>query len=972
MRIDRTHRFLLLGFAGMLVAFVASILLTLVFKSLNPYYHLSIYVTAFVFFIVMVLNYVRERKGIKQISDLGTDLSLDDSQFEINSSNKWTRNFYQDILANRQKIKQATEWINAIADGEQIELTEENDNQLSKAVVNLQSELVKFRSKEEKRTWQAEGLAKFSELLRTYNENMKDFGFHIISETVKYIEANQGALFLAGKEDNEEEYLDMIGCYAYERRKLAKKRIFQGEGLVGQCMQEKDLIYITDVPEQYVKITSGLGYALPRHILIIPLISDEKMVGAMELASFKILEDYQIEFLKDLAKNIAASIAVIQVNENTQKLLEESQKMSSELQANEEEMRQNMEEMEATQEEMARNQLELDGVFNAINNTLLKAEFDVEGNVISANQKFKDFLKWEDDDVKYKRHENICKNPIECGEIWRKVKAGNNYKTEYETHTSKKEKVWVEASYSPVLDANGDLQKILMLAKDISERVANEEEHRRLSLVADNTDNSVIITDKDGMIEYVNSGFENMTGYKLDEIKGQKPGEFLQGPETNQETKRKISQLLKEQKPIYEEILNYTKDGSTYWVSLAINPVLDEKGELQNFIAVQANITDTKKSALDAKYKLEAIGRSNAVIEFDTKGFILDANQNYLDIIGYEKVELVGKHHELMVDQHTSQSAEYKKLWERLANGEFVTGEFERYTKSGEKVILKGVFNPIFDLNGNAIKVVKFATDITQEKTLERENERQQAELLNHMEAINKTIGSLEFDKKGKIIKANEIYLSITGFKLEDIAGKSYFDLLPEKDRFKPQYQLMWESLQSGKFFSGEFKQMDKNGSEVWLSGTINPIYDNEQNLEKVLLLAQFTTKSKQKLNELGGSVTAMKGVIPILELNTDFSLKNANPLFFDSSGYSRMTLKKVDFTKNFKFEKGVTAKTILKDLEEGKRVETQLDFKTNDGEWINSKVSIAGVQNLDLELDKIIILFTGMVEQQLKLKNVN
>ncbi|SMG39321.1 PAS domain S-box-containing protein [Marivirga sericea] len=971
MQIDRTHKFLIVGLSGILVMLISSILLTLVLQNLNPYYHLTIYAAAFVFFFVMMISYKRERSAIKQISDLGTDLSVSDTVFEIKSSNTWTRNFYQDILTNRQKIKQATEWINTIAEGGKLELAAENDDELSKAVVNLQSELIKFRSKEEKRTWQAEGLAKFSELLRSYNENIKDFGFHIISETVKYINGNQGALFLAGQ-DEDEEYLDMIGCYAYERRKLARKRISKGEGLVGQCMQEKDLIYITDVPEQYVKITSGLGHALPRHIIIIPLISDEKMVGAMELASFQILEDYQIDFLKDLAKNIAASVAVIQVNENTQLLLEKSQKMSSELQANEEEMRQNMEEMEATQEEMARNQMELDGVFSAINNTLLKAEFDIEGNVIATNQKFIDFLKWEETEIKNKRHSHICKNADLCNEVWSRVQTGNNHIVEFETRTSKKEKVWIEASYSPVLDAAGNLSKVLLLGQDISERIANEEEQRRLSLVADNTDNSVIITDKDGLIEYVNSGFENMTGYTLNEIVGKKPGEFLQGPETNQETKWKISQLLKEQKPIYEEILNYSKDGRTYWVSLAINPVRDENGELKNYIAVQADITATKKSALDAKYKLEAIGRSNAVIEFDTNGFVLDANQNYLDIVGFEKDELIGKHHEVMVDQYMAKSTEYKNLWSRLAQGEFITGEFERYTKSGKKVILKGVFNPIFDINGNAIKVVKFATDITQEKRLELENQRQQVELMNHMEAINKTIGSLEFDKKGKIVTANEIYLSITGFKMEDIQGKSYFDLLPEKDRFKPQYQLMWESLQNGKFFSGEFKQVDKQGHEVWLSGTINPIYDNANNLEKVLLLAQFTTKEKQKLNDLGGSVTAMKGVIPILELNTDFSLKNANPLFFEASGYSRMSLKSVDFSDSFKLEKGFSSKSILKELQNGKRVETTLKFQTQQGDWVESNVSIAAVQNLDLELDKIIILFTGMVEQQLKLKNVN
>ncbi len=971
MRIDLHHRFLIVGFIGMLCAFIASITLTIFLKDLNPVYHLSIYGVAFIFFIMMVTNYKKERNGIKQISDLATNLEVKDEAFEYKSSNEWTKNFYTDILSNRKKIKQATEWINGIAKGEQLEIQQDQTNQLSGAVKNLQSELIKFRTKEEKRTWQAEGLAKFGELLRTYNDNMKDFGFHIISETIKYVGGNQGAIFLVVKED-EQEYLDMFGCYAYERRKQANKRIEKGEGLVGQCLQEKDLIYITDVPEQYVKITSGLGHALPRQILILPLINNEKMVGAIEIASFKVLEDYQIEFLKDLAKNIAASISIIQVNESTQHLLEDSQKMANELQANEEEMRQNMEEMEATQEEMARNQIELDGVFNAINNTLLKAEFSIEGQLLSLNKKFLDFLGWNNEDIKNKQHKNICIQAEQADNIWSKVLKGENLIIEYLTKNSRKEKIWIEASYSPVKDVNGRTSKILLLGEDITQKVANEEEQKRLSLVADNTDNSVIITDANGLIEYVNTGFEKMTGYTLAEIKGKKPGSFLQGPETNQETKKKISQLLKEQKPIYEEILNYTKAGNTYWVSLAINPVWDENGQLSNYIAVQADITHTKKSALDSKYKLEAISRSNAVIEFDTQGIILDANQNYLDIIGYDKEELIGQHHEIMVGNDAAQSSDYKNLWIKLAAGEFVSGEFTRFTKSGEKVILKGVFNPIFDINGKVIKIVKFANNITQEKKLEQENKKHQIELLNHMEAINKTIGSLEFDQKGKIITANEIYLSITGFSMDDIRGKSYFDLLPEQDRFKPQYQLMWESLQNGKFFSGEFKQVDKQGHEVWLSGTINPIYDDSNNLKKVLMLAQFTTQSKQKLNELNGSVTAMKGIIPILELNIDFSLKNANPLFFETSGYNRMTLKNMSFTDHFKLEKGVTAKSLLNALRNGKHIETCLEFKPLEGNWISSQVSLAGVQNLDLELDKIIILFTGLMETQLKLKNVN
>ncbi|MBK6267250.1 PAS domain S-box protein [Marivirga sp. S37H4] len=971
MRIDLYHRFLIVGFIGMLMAFSASIALTIFLKDINAVYHLSIYGLALIFIIIIVRNYKKERNGIKEISDLATDLEVKDEALEYNSSNQWTRNFYTDLLANRKKIQQATEWINAIAKGEQLEIEQDQSNHLAGAIKNLQSELIKFRTKEEKRTWQAEGLAKFAELLRTYNDNMRDFAFHIISETIKYVGGSQGAIFLVKKED-EQEYLDMAGCYAYERRRQAKMRIEKGEGLVGQCLQEKDLIYITNVPEQYVKITSGLGQSLPRHILVLPLINNEIMVGAIEIASFKLLEDYQIEFLKDLAKNIAASISIIQVNESTQHLLEDSQKMANELQANEEEMRQNMEEMEATQEEMARNQVELDSVFNAINNTLLKAEFSTEGQILNLNKKFIDFLEWDNVDIQSKNHQNICTDPKQAEKIWSKILSGENLIIEYPTYNNKMEKIWLEASYSPVVDVNGKTSKILLLGEDITQKVANEEEQKRLSLVADNTDNSVIITDENGLIEYVNTGFEKMTGYVLAEIKGKKPGEFLQGPETNQEIKRKISQLLKEEKPIYEEILNYNKAGNTYWVSLAINPVRDEEGKLKNYIAVQADITQTKKSALDAKYKLEAISRSNAVIEFDTNGIILEANDNYLTIIGYSREELIGQSHEMLVSNELKKEKKYQQLWKDLSEGQFISGEFDRVTKSGKNVILKGVFNPIFDINGKAIKIVQFVTDITQEKLLEKENKRHQIDLLNHMEAINKTIGSLEFNGEGKIINANEIYLSITGFKLEDIQGKSYFDLLPEQDRFKPQYQLMWESLQNGKFFSGEFKQVDKQGHEVWLSGTINPIYNDENGLRKVLMLAQFTTQSKQKLNELSGSVSAMKGVIPILELNIDFSLKNANPLFFETSGYSRMTLKNISFENHFKLDKSITAQTILSELRNGKRIETSLQFKTLGGNWISSKVSLAGVQNLDLELDKIIILFTGLMENQIKIKNVN
>ena len=140
-----------------------------------------------------------------------------------------------------------------------------------------------------------------------------------------------------------------------------------------------------------------------------------------------------------------------------------------------------------------------------------------------------------------------------------------------------------------------------------------------------------------------------MTGYTLAEVINREPGSFLQGPDTNPDTIRHIRQNLAVQKPFYEEILNYSKTGQTYWISLAINPVLNAQGELEKFIAVQANATDTKKQSLDYSCKLEAIDKAYGVVEFDTLGNILCANQNFLDLTGYILGEVAQQHHGMFV-----------------------------------------------------------------------------------------------------------------------------------------------------------------------------------------------------------------------------------------------------------------------------------------------------------------------------------
>lgn len=287
-------------------------------------------------------------------------------------------------LLNR--INVASEFAKKIG---QVELDIEYDASYANDVLgsSLQSMHIQLKSvaqENERRNWINEGLAKFVDLLRK-TDDIEMFYNLILSNLIKYIGANQGYFYVVNDQNKEDVFMEIAAVYAYGKQRYLeeKNQIRFKQGLVGQAWFDMDTLFFTEIPEEYVKITSGVGEATPRCIAIIPLISNDEVVGAIEIASFSVLDNFKIEFVNKLSETLANAISSLRTSANTLKLLQQSQMLTADLREQEEEIRQNMEEMNATQEEMERKEREMNRRMNELENELI--ELRNKNEIMSVN-----------------------------------------------------------------------------------------------------------------------------------------------------------------------------------------------------------------------------------------------------------------------------------------------------------------------------------------------------------------------------------------------------------------------------------------------------------------------------------------------------------------------------------------------------------------------------------------------------------
>jgi len=415
----------------------------------------------------------------------------------------------------------------------------------------------------------------------------------------------------------------------------------------------------------------------------------------------------------------------------------------------------------------------------------------------------------------------------------------------------------------------------------------NDQELQHKSGVLDGLDRcqAIISFTPEGIVEDANDNFLKVTGYSKEDIVGKHHRLFVLPDYGVSNEYNQFWEGLRNGERSSGEYCRVAKNGDKIWIQASYNPIYDKLGNIVRVVKFATDITAQKRKNADYKGQINAIDKSLAVIEFDLDGVIQHANENFCATTGYDLSEIQGQHHSMFVEPNYKMSPEYAAFWRDLKKGEFKSGEFKRVKKDGSELWIQASYNPIFDEFGQPQKVVKYASDVTEQKL-------QNAFNTGQIDAISKSQAVIEFDPNGNIVTANDNFLATVGYALDEIQGKHHRIFVTKQERESEEYRTFWKKLSEGQFYSGEFHRVAKDGSDVWIQATYNPILDMSGNVVKVVKYASNITEQKVRNAYFEGQLAAIGKSQAVIEFNMDGIIQDANENFLNTVGYTLEEIK--------------------------------------------------------------------------------
>ncbi len=661
-------------------------------------------------------------------------------------------------------------FISKLGDGrwEEIKI-DEHEDAITYQLIQVKNRLLEASNEERIRNWMVAGVAQFSDLIKV-SDNVQKLCDSLISSLSKYIEANLGAFYVGNFEElsNDERHptqYSMISSYAYNKSKYGLRTFGLGEGFVGQAAAEKEFISIVDLPGEYITLTSGLGEAKPKSLLVVPLVYNDVVYGVLEFASVVNFKEHQIEFVNKFSETIAIALNNLYSRARTLSLLNEAQKLSLELQRKQAELVEKSNRLEANNKELVATQLELTGQLSALNNSAIVSETDPFGIITFVNDTFVQVSKYERNRLLGENHRLLKTDEfgIEYFKLlWDTILAGKVWRGEFKNKTRDGGIYWVDATITPVLSSEGKIVKFISVQFEVTirkiqddqirialdESMAKEEELRQnaeemeaaaeemrrtqieLTGLINAMHNSAIVSESDlqGRIININEQFVALSRYSREELVGQNHRILKSGHQPD-DMFEALWASISSGKVWRGELKNRSKDNNFYWVTTTITPVLDSTKRPIKYISVAFDITAQKNQEEQIRAALEI-----------------------------------------------SQAQEQ----ELRQNAEELQQAHEEMRKT-------------------------------------------QIELRGQIGALNNAGIVSETDLKGNITFVNEAFIAISGYSREELIGKNH-RLLKSAEHNDDFYLNFWETIRNGRIWSGIFINVNKSGSIFYVKSTVTPV----------------------------------------------------------------------------------------------------------------------------------------------------
>lgn len=510
-------------------------------------------------------------------------------------------------------------------------------------------------------------------------------------------------------------------------------------------------------------------------------------------------------------------------------------------------------------------------------------EFALDGTILGANANFLALMGYEANEVVGRHHSMFCKDGVEqtadYRAFWDRLRDGHDASGEFTRIGKGGRVVHIQASYNPALDEAGKPYKVVKFAADVTAaKLRSLEDEGKLAAIS--RSQAVIEFDMSGHVLAANQNFLSLLGYGFEEVQGQHHCMFVTEQEAVSVRYRSFWQKLGRGEFESGEFMRLGKDGRQIWIQATYNPILDLDGKPLKVVKFCSDVTAAKHAAVDTAMRMAAVSISNCVVELSASGVVLGLNDLAEQTFGRKAAELIGEPESVLMFEEDRTTPDHADHWRSLHEGKHVQCEYRRRSAAGAELWFSVTMSPALGIDGSLSKVLVIGQDIT-------EAMRMRLDASGKLAAIDKAQAVIEFDTSGKVLSANDNFLQLLGYSFGEIKDRHHRMFVEPAYASSTEYQAFWDRLGRGEFDTGHYKRLGKNGKEVWIQATYNPIFDRHGRVVKVVKFANDTTEATLRSAEYQAQAAAIDLAQAVIEFDLDGKVLKANRNFLAVMGYT-------------------------------------------------------------------------------------